>query len=156
MGQSVADQLDPAMLEKASMTSGGGGGGSSSSNFRCNEAFEYIGQRLQQDKKTAADITNIFTFKIHRGEEEVVWTLDFVKRAVTQGPSDNSDCTFMVSDDDFTVRLISREEDPMGLFMEQKLKMEGDMGAAMGFQGALEDIPLPPELLAKLGAKSKL
>merc|ERR1719461_2104969 len=151
--QSVADQLDPEMLSKAaiSMTSGGGGGGSSggSSNFRCNAAFKYIAQQIQQDKKTAADITNIFTFNIHRGNETVTWTLDFVKRSVTQGAADNADCTFTMSDDDF-IGLLTREKDPMGLFMEQKLKMDGDMAAAMGFQGALEEIPLPADLLASL------
>merc|ERR1719195_1492874 len=52
--QSVADKLDPAMLDSVSAGGGGSSGGGSSSGFRSDAAFQYIGKKLGEDKNVAA------------------------------------------------------------------------------------------------------
>ena len=51
---------------------------------------------------------------------------------VTEGPGD-ADCTFSASEENFE-KIVAGEQNPTTAYMTGKLKIKGDMGAAMKLQ----------------------
>merc|ERR1719361_3291531 len=89
--------------------------------------------------KVNTDLDAIFEFKISNGSDNISWTIDLKGKSIYRGSSGKAGCTFSMADKDF-VALFKKEADPMQLFMEQRLQMDGDMGLAMQFQSVLEAV----------------
>ena len=52
---------------------------------------------------------------------------------VTDGAAGDSDCTFTTSEENFE-KIVAGEQNPTTAYMTGKLKIKGDMGAAMKLQ----------------------
>merc|ERR1719474_1971921 len=95
------------------------------------------------------DMQAIFAFKIKDPDQN--WVIDLKARKIYEGTCDEADCAFTMSDSDF-VAMFKKEADPTELFMEQRLKFEGDMGVAMSFNSLTEDLdPAEFEAMMKGG-----
>merc|ERR1719204_2958463 len=119
-------------------------------------AFVAMGKVLASDPSIGSGVDAIYQFDIARGgnEDDVVpWVVDLKARKVYQGSSEEADCTFAMADAD-AVGLMTKTADPTELFMAQKLKIDGDMGAAMNFSSALEGVEIPANIMNSI--KSKL
>jgi putative sterol carrier protein len=93
------------------------------------EFFETLESRVDEAK--TAGMTATYLFDVDGAGK---WTVDVNggKINVTEG-GDDADCTISVSKDDFE-RLIRRELNPTSAYMTGKLKVKGDMSAAMKLQ----------------------
>jgi len=83
---------------------------------------------ISADPSTISKINGVFLFKI--GEKQ--WTLD-LKNApggVKSGAQGTTDCTIIVAESDF-VNLMTGKANGQNLFMQGKLKIQGNMGLAM-------------------------
>merc|ERR1719189_2693797 len=92
---------------------------------------------IGQHKDVGADLEAVFKFKISNPDK--CWIIDLKQRKVYEGDVE-ADTTFMLTDEDF-VKMFKKEADPAELFMEQKLRFEGDMGLAMQFQSVTDSVP---------------
>ena len=77
-------------------------------------------------------MTNTYVFDIDGAGQ---WTVavDDGKVAVTEGPSADADCTISTTEENF-VKIVNGEQNPTSAYMTGKLKVKGDMGAAMKLQ----------------------
>ena len=93
------------------------------------EFFE--GLPLRVDPSRIAGMTNTYVFDI---EGAGTWTVAIVDGTitVTEGASD-ADCTFSASEESFQ-KIVAGEQNPTTAYMTGKLKIKGDMGAAMKLQ----------------------
>ena len=93
------------------------------------EFFEALPSRVTPDR--IEGMNNTYVFNI---EGAGVWTVAVADGAVTvsEGTSD-ADCTFSASEETFE-KIASGEQNATTAYMTGKLKIKGDMGAAMKLQ----------------------
>jgi putative sterol carrier protein len=84
------------------------------------------------DGSRTAGMTNTYVFDVEGAGQ---WTVavDDGKVNVTEGASADPDCTITSSEENFE-RIVSGELNPTSAYMTGKLKVKGDMGAAMKLQ----------------------
>ena len=94
------------------------------------EFFEGLGSRV--DTSRTAGMTNTYVFDIDGAGQ---WTVavDDGRVSVTDGASPEADCTITSSEENFE-RIVAGELNPTSAYMTGKLKVKGDMGAAMKLQ----------------------
>ena len=94
------------------------------------EFFETLESRVDQSK--TAGMRNSYLFDIDGAGQ---WTVavDDGRVSVTDGPSPDADCTITSSEENFE-RIVAGELNPTSAYMTGKLKVKGDMGAAMKLQ----------------------
>ena len=93
------------------------------------EFFEGLESRV--DPAKTAGMSNSYVFEI---DGAGTWKVDVNdgKVTVTEGGGD-ADCTIMASEETFE-KIASGEQNPTSAYMTGKLKIKGDMGAAMKLQ----------------------
>jgi putative sterol carrier protein len=93
------------------------------------EFFETLPSRVTPDR--IEGMNNTYVFDI---EGAGVWTVAVAEGAisVSEGASD-ADCTFSASEETFE-KIASGEQNATTAYMTGKLKIKGDMGAAMKLQ----------------------
>ena len=93
------------------------------------EFFEALPSRVTPDR--IEGMNNTYVFDI---EGAGVWTVAVADSAITvnEGASD-ADCTFSASEETFE-KIASGEQNATTAYMTGKLKIKGDMGAAMKLQ----------------------
>jgi putative sterol carrier protein len=93
------------------------------------EFFAELPSRV--DPAKTAGMNNSYVFDIHDVGQ---WTVRLDDGAVTvdEGSAD-ADCTISASQENFE-QLVARELNPTTAYMTGKLKIKGDMGAAMKLQ----------------------
>ena len=93
------------------------------------EFFETLESRI--DPARAAELNNSYLFNI---DGAGTWKVDVTggKLQVTEG-GDDADCVISASEETFQ-RIASGEQNPTSAYMTGKLKVKGDMGAAMKLQ----------------------
>jgi putative sterol carrier protein len=93
------------------------------------EFFATLESRVDEAK--TAGLTATYLFDIDGAGK---WTVDVKdgKLNVSEG-GDEADCTISISQENFE-QLISRELNPTSAYMTGKLKVKGDMSAAMKLQ----------------------
>ena len=93
------------------------------------EFFETLESRI--DPARAADLNNSYLFDIDGAGR---WKVDLTggQVSVTEGGED-ADCIISATEDTFT-RIASGEQNATTAYMTGKLKIKGDMGAAMKLQ----------------------
>jgi len=93
------------------------------------EFFESLPARV--DPSRIAGMNNTYAFDI---EGAGAWTVAIADGTitVTDGTGD-ADCTFSASEESFQ-KIVAGEQNPTTAYMTGKLKIKGDMGAAMKLQ----------------------
>ena len=93
------------------------------------EFFEGLPERVSADR--IAGMSNTYAFDI---EGAGAWTVAIADGAITvvDGVGD-ADCTFSASEESFQ-KIVAGEQNPTTAYMTGKLKIKGDMGAAMKLQ----------------------
>jgi putative sterol carrier protein len=93
------------------------------------EFFEGLSSRVDASK--TAGMNNTYVFEI---EGAGTWTVDVRDGQVnvTEGVGDG-DCTIATSEENFE-KIVNGEQNPTTAYMSGKLKIRGDMGAAMKLQ----------------------
>ena len=94
------------------------------------EFFETLPSRADTSK--TAGMNNSYAFDIEGAGQ---WTVKVTDGAVsvTEGMGDAADVTISASQEVFE-KIISGEQNPTSAYMTGKLKLKGDMGAAMKLQ----------------------
>ena len=94
------------------------------------EYFDGLEGRIDESK--TAGMNNTYVFDVEGAGQ---WTVDVRdgKLSVTEGASEAADCTISTSEETFE-KLASGEQNPTTAYMTGKLKVKGDMGAAMKLQ----------------------
>ncbi|HLX33390.1 MAG TPA: SCP2 sterol-binding domain-containing protein [Gaiellaceae bacterium] len=94
------------------------------------EFFEGLPSRA--DTSQTAGMNNSYAFDIEGAGQ---WTVKVTDGAVTveDGMEDSADCTISTSQEVFE-KIIAGEQNPTSAYMTGKLKLKGDMGAAMKLQ----------------------
>ena len=94
------------------------------------EYFENLPSRVDESK--TAGMTNTYVFDIDGAGQ---WTVavDDGKVDVSEGTSADADCTITTSEENF-VKIVDGEQNPTSAYMTGKLKVKGDMGAALKLQ----------------------
>ena len=93
------------------------------------EFFEGLAARVPADR--IAGMNNTYVFDI---EGAGAWTVAIADGTikVSEGIGE-ADCTFSASEENFE-RIVAGEQNPTTAYMTGKLKIKGDMGAAMKLQ----------------------
>jgi putative sterol carrier protein len=94
------------------------------------EFFE--GLAAKADTSQTAGMNNSYAFDIEGAGQ---WTVKVADGAVAveTGMADGADCTISTSREVFD-KIIAGEQNPTSAYMTGKLKLKGDMGAAMKLQ----------------------
>jgi putative sterol carrier protein len=94
------------------------------------EYFDNLPDRIDESK--TAGMTNTYVFDVEGAGQ---WTVavDDGKVSVAEGPSADADCTISSSEETF-VKIVNGEQNPTSAYMTGKLKVKGDMGAALKLQ----------------------
>jgi putative sterol carrier protein len=94
------------------------------------EFFDTLPTRVSPER--IAGMNNTYVFDI---EGAGTWTVAIADGAVTvtDGASDDTDCTFSATEETFE-KIASGEQNATSAYMTGKLKIKGDMGAAMKLQ----------------------
>ena len=93
------------------------------------EFFEGLPSRVDPEK--TAGMNNSYVFDI---EGAGSWTVRVANGAVTvtEG-AESADCTISTSEETFT-RIVRGEQNPTAAYMAGKIRVKGDLGAAMKLQ----------------------
>ena len=94
------------------------------------EFFEGLESRV--DPSRTAGMNNTYVFDI-AGAGQWTVAVDDGRVSVTDGASADADCTIASSAENFE-RIVAGELNPTSAYMTGKLKVKGDMGAAMKLQ----------------------
>ena len=94
------------------------------------EFFETLESRV--DRSRTAGMNNTYLFDIDGAGKWTV-SLDNGNVSVTEGEAGDPDCTITSSQENFE-RIVAGELNPTSAYMTGKLKVKGDMGAAMKLQ----------------------
>ena len=93
------------------------------------EFFEGLPSRVDASK--TAGMSNTYVFDI---EGAGAWTVSVQAGQIGVAEGDQGgDCTISASEEDFT-KIVNGEQNPTTAYMSGKLKVKGDMGAAMKLQ----------------------
>jgi putative sterol carrier protein len=92
----------------------------------------FAGLPAQADTTKTEGMNNSYAFDIEGAGQ---WTVKVADGAVTvhDGMEDGADCTISTSEEVFE-KIIAGEQNPTSAYMTGKLKLKGDMGAAMKLQ----------------------
>jgi putative sterol carrier protein len=93
------------------------------------EFFESLPTRVDADK--TAGMNNSYLFDIESAGKWLV-TVEDGTVSVREGEGE-ADCTISTSEENFQ-KIVSGEQNPTTAYMTGKLKIKGDMGAAMKLQ----------------------
>ena len=93
------------------------------------EFFESLPTRVDADK--TAGMNNSYVFDIEGAGKWLV-TVEDGTISVREGEGE-ADCTISTSEENFE-KIVSGEQNPTTAYMTGKLKIKGDMGAAMKLQ----------------------
>ena len=95
------------------------------------EVFSEIEYRIKSKPEKAAGLNATYQFDLS-GES---WTLKIADGAPTlsPGPAQSPNTTLIASTDDW-MNIATGKLNPVSAFMQQKLKVKGDMGLAMRMQ----------------------
>ena len=93
------------------------------------EYFDGLNAKLDAD--TAQSVNAVYQFDIE-GENGGSWVVNLTKGSdwVSEGPSEDSQCTIKVAESDF-IDMVEGRLPGTQAFMMGKLKIEGNMGLAM-------------------------
>ena len=94
------------------------------------EFFEMLPSRVDQSK--TAGMNNTYRFEIE-GEGSWIVDVDDGEVSVSRDGDMEPDCTIRTSEETFR-RLLSGEQNPTTAYMMGKVKIKGDMGAALKLQ----------------------
>ena len=94
------------------------------------EFFEGLESRV--DPSRTAGINNTYVFDI-AGAGQWTVAVDDGRVSVTDGAAPDADCTITSSEENFE-RIVAGELNPTSAYMTGKLKVKGNMGAAMKLQ----------------------
>jgi putative sterol carrier protein len=99
------------------------------------EVFTEIENRIKAKPEKAAGLNATYQFDLS-GES---WTLQITNGTPTlkAGPAQSPNTTLIASTDDW-MNIATGKLNPVTAFMQQKLKVKGDMGLAMKLQGLLQ------------------
>jgi len=99
------------------------------------EVFSEIENRIKSKADKAAGLNATYQFDLS-GES---WTLRIADGApsITPGAAQNPDTTMIATTEDW-MNIATGKLNPVAAFMQQKLKVKGDMGMAMKLQGLLQ------------------
>ena len=99
------------------------------------QVFSEIENRIKAKPDKTAGLNATYQFDL-TGES---WTLRIADGApsVTPGAAQNPNTTLIASTDDW-MNIATGKLNPVTAFMQQKLKVKGDMGLAMKLQGLLQ------------------
>jgi putative sterol carrier protein len=93
------------------------------------EFFDGLPARVPADR--IAGMTNTYAFDI---EGAGAWTVAIADGTITvTDGAGEADCTFSASEESFQ-KIVAGEQNPTTAYMTGKLKIKGDMGAAMKLQ----------------------
>jgi putative sterol carrier protein len=94
------------------------------------EFFEGLPSRVSPDR--IEGMSNTYVFDI---DGAGTWTVAIADGSitVTDGVAGDADCTFSTSEENFE-KIVAGEQNPTTAYMTGKLKIKGDMGAAMKLQ----------------------
>ena len=92
--------------------------------------FEGLEGRVDESK--TAGMSNTYHFDVEGAGQWTVVVRDG-KAAVSEGTTGDADCTITSSEENFE-KIVSGELNPTSAYMTGKLKVKGDMGAAMKLQ----------------------
>src|SRR5579884_108510 len=92
------------------------------------EFFETLAARADTSK--TAGMSNSYAFDIEGAGR---WTVKVAGVSVHDGLEDGADCTISASQEIFE-KIVAGEQNPTSAYMTGKLKLKGDMGAAMKLQ----------------------
>ena len=93
------------------------------------EFFDALPSRVSPDR--IEGMNNTYVFDI---EGAGTWTVEVADGAVTvTDGAEDADCTFSASEETFE-KIVSGEQNATTAYMTGKLKIKGDMGAAMKLQ----------------------
>jgi putative sterol carrier protein len=92
----------------------------------------FDGLAAQADTSQTAGMNNSYAFDIEGAGQ---WTVKVTEGnvAVESGMDDGADCTISTSQEVFE-KIVAGEQNPTSAYMTGKLKLKGDMGAAMKLQ----------------------
>jgi putative sterol carrier protein len=92
----------------------------------------FAGLADQADTSQTAGMNNSYAFDIEGAGQ---WTVKVADGAVAveDGMDDGADCTISTSEEVFE-KIVAGEQNPTSAYMTGKLKLKGDMGAAMKLQ----------------------
>ena len=94
------------------------------------EFFQNLESRADSSK--TAGMTNSYVFEIEGAGEWKV-DVDDGKVTVTEGGGGDADAVISASEETFE-KIVAGEQNPTSAYMTGKLKVKGDMGAAMKLQ----------------------
>jgi putative sterol carrier protein len=92
----------------------------------------FDGLAAKADTSQTAGMNNSYAFDIEGAGQ---WTVKVADGAVAveSGMADGADCTISTSEEVFE-KIVAGEQNPTSAYMTGKLKLKGDMGAAMKLQ----------------------
>ena len=95
---------------------------------------EDLPAKLEANADNVKSVNAIYQFNID-GDNGGTWVVDLTKDTdfVSEGPSDDPDCTVSMKEADFVSMIEGKLPGPQA-FMMGKLKIQGDMGLAMKLQ----------------------
>ena len=97
-------------------------------------AQQFFSQLGSNSDSRATNLTASYRFDI---EGAGSWRVDVDDGAVTVSPShDPADCVIATDEGTF-LGVVNGEQNPMGAFMTGKIRVEGDMGLALGLRDLL-------------------
>lgn len=99
------------------------------------DVFTEIENRIKQKPDKVLGLNATYQFDL-TGES---WTLRIHdgSASATPGPAQSPNTTFVASTEDW-LNIATGKLNPVTAFMQQKLKVKGDMGLAMKLQGVLQ------------------
>ncbi len=103
--------------------------------------FEDAAEKLADGPKDKPNPSGVYAFDV-AGEQAQQWVFDLVQRRIYEGESDEALCTLRMKDEHF-LRLASGDLDGAAAFMQGKLKVDGDINAAIRFGKILAKLAGP-------------
>eukprot|EP01092_Planopodium_desertum_P007947 TRINITY_DN32859_c0_g1_i1.p1 TRINITY_DN32859_c0_g1~~TRINITY_DN32859_c0_g1_i1.p1 ORF type:complete len:236 (-),score=103.97 TRINITY_DN32859_c0_g1_i1:46-753(-) len=98
--------------------------------------FQELAKRVKDEPDVVKKINTVFKWVVKGASGEKTWILDLKKGEIKEGTG-SADCTITMTDAD-SVSLLTGKLEPQGAFMQGKLKLAGNMAAAMKLSGLLQ------------------
>lgn len=95
---------------------------------------EHLPKGIAENVEKAKEVDAVYQFDV-TGDDGGTWVIDLTKDSdwVTEGPSDDAQCTIEVASEDW-LGIMNGSLNAMQAFMMGKLKVQGDMGLATRLQ----------------------